>query len=256
MNATKLPSLLELMIDKASIEGTPDPLYECKMGWCTQCACNKDEVKISFGEIHYRTEPIMPPVPGKILPCISTQTKFSATLEDVKSLFNEPNVHVIKLSTVHARTPSAEEVGKTLKSLVLMNGKVVVGSRTELSEASVIVRNPKPIASGKYTDMVIDADKFLKSYDRLPGSDFEVFSVSKPVNGFCITESVIESWPKDDDGKTYYKSGRDIYQVGVGSIITVNGNALTDELMSRVNIVDVSAKVDVKSTKAYEMSLY
>lgn len=94
MNATKLPSLLDLMIDKARTEGMPDPLYECKMGWCTQCSCNKAEAKSVFGNIHYRTEPTMPPVPGKILPCIFTQTKFSATLEDVKSLFNELNVHV------------------------------------------------------------------------------------------------------------------------------------------------------------------
>jgi hypothetical protein len=235
--AKKLPSLLDLMIAKARLEGTPDPLYECKMGWCTQCSCNKEDIQNTFGKVHYRTEPTMPPVAEKLLPCISTQTKYGIAMDDVRSLYTGHNVQVIKLSTVLARMPAEEEVGGVLKSLVALNGKIVVGNRVDITCSTVIVRNPRPIGNNKFTDMAIASDKFLKSYDRLPGTTFEVFNTSKPVNGFSVTEAVYAAWPRDDDGKAYYVSGRDIYEVGVGSIITTNGNALTEELLARVKIV-------------------
>lgn len=244
MNAVKLPSILDLMLANAGKEGFADPAYECKMGWCTQCACDKSEINKLFGEVEYRTEPTMPTIADKILPCISTQRKFSLNFDDVRLLIGKSNAEITKLSVVYARSPSPIEIGTVLKSLVVANGKVVVGARNEITKNSIILRGATLLPNGRYSEILVPVDKFLQSYGSLPSQKFEEFKSAKPLSAFYITNEVVAAWEKDGDGKCYYRSGRDTYEVGVGTVITSNGNALTGEQMSRVHLNVLGSYLD------------
>lgn len=239
MHARKLPTILELM--ESNVDDGLQPIHECRMGWCTQCSCNKSDVESRFGKVEYRSEPSIPPIAGKVLPCISTQAKGAEEFDKVKMLFEHaPNAKVMKKSTIFARLPDASEIGSQHKTLVVANGKLVVGQRELLTSDSVIVRNPKELAPGKHSEMVVAKGKFLKTYGQLPaGAKYEIFKDAKPVLAFQITEEVAAQWNKDG-GKMYYRNGRETVEVFVGTTITENGKAITEDMAKRLEITSIA----------------
>ena len=241
MHAKKLPTILELM--EADSAGAVKPNHECRMGWCTQCACNKQDIEKAFGAVTYRSEPSIPPVQGKVLTCISTQAKSGEDLEKLKLLFDyQFNVQVMKKGTVLARLPLKEEIGSAHKTLVVANQKIVVGQRATIQEDSVIVRNPREISPGKNTDILVTKAQFVKTYGSLPETTtFKAFSEAKPVNGFRITEEIAHKWSKDS-GRMYFKNGRETHEVFIGTVITENGKAVTEEMAKRLEIRDVHSQ--------------
>lgn len=237
MYAKRLPSVLELLEQTAGA-GELKINSECRMGWCTQCSCDKNEVEALIGPVRYRSEPSIPPTPGKILTCISTQTKSAEDIDGVRLIFNlKPNASVIKKSTILARLPDSAEIGGVLKTLIMVNGKVVVGQRASINNDSIIVRNPKEISSGKYSEMVVSADKFMRTYGRIPsGPHFKEFRDAKPVDAFMITGDVADVWKKDGK-QMFYSDGKDTVEVFVGSVITVSGKAITADMANRLEII-------------------
>lgn len=243
MHAKRLPTILDLMIAEAGANGL-SPVYECKSGWCTQCSCKKEDVERLYGQVSYRSEPVIPTTKDKILPCISTQTKFSERLEDLINFAVNPNVEVIRKSVILARAPASNELGTQLKTLVVSNGKLIVGNRAVIEPDSVIVRNPVALSQGKYSDMLVSREKFFDTYGAYPGDEFTTFASAKPVLAYKITPDIANSWRKDPDGKMYFSSGKDTYLVDVGTIITVNGTAITDAIANRIELRVLTDKVE------------
>lgn len=236
MFARKIPSLLDVMISDATKNASADPLYECRMGWCTQCACIKADIENKFGPVEYRTEPRMLPTKDKILPCISIQSKEALTFDMINDMgIFKPTISLVRTSEVLARMPSSAEIGNALKTYISSGGKVIVGSRSVVTGDVVIVRNPISLDGARYTDMLVMKSKFLDSYARLPSSEFEVFQNAVPVAATELTAEDLIGWPQDD-GRYYYRKGADIFEVSPGSIITANGNAVTEEMAARLEI--------------------
>lgn len=255
MHAKRLPTILELLEKDVSKSSGITPMSECKMGWCTQCSCNKSDVEKAFGPTVYKSEPTIPPVSGKVLPCISTQRKETEEFERVKMLFDfKPTTLVTKKGAIYARLAAGDEVGAMLKTLVVVNGRLVVGQRETINSDSVILRNPKQLAPGKYSEMLVSLDKFRKTYgDVVLSSEFQPYSNSKPVKAFKITNEVAQAWHKDPDGRMYYQNKKEVVEVFVGSIITENGVPITDEIAAKLEISTIN-NAQLKSAIAHKPS--
>lgn len=228
MYAKPLPSLLELMIEKSETAGSVS--FECKNGWCTQCACDKTVLNRIFGPTEYRTPPVIPPTQGKILPCISTQVKFSEDLSYVQSVIEQPNILIHKNESLLARLPSIHEIGSELKTLGLVNNKVMVVNRTTISQDSVILRKAKPISLNRHVELLTTQLAFFREYGEHPSEEFKRFTTSRPTKGYQLTHAALSAWPVDPDGKHYYRTARETFEVGVGTIISVNGFAVTADM--------------------------
>lgn len=236
MYAKRLPSVLELLEQSAGADGLQIN-SECRMGWCTQCSCDKSDVEKILGPVGYRSEPSIPPTSGKILTCISTQKKATEDIDGVRFLFDlRPNASVVKKNSILARLPEPHEIGGVHKTLVVVKGKVVVGQRNNVEHDSIVVRSQKELAPGKFSEMIVSAEKFTRTYGRIPSSSaFSEFKDAKPVQAYLITPDVAALWKKDG-GRMYYADGKDTVEVFVGSVITVNGKAITDDMATRLEL--------------------
>ena len=135
-----------------------------------------------------------------------------------------------------ARLPTQTEIGSKLKTLIFNAGRVVVGSRQVISDNDVIVRNPQSLDGVHFTDMLVSQDTFLKTYGKNATVEFSVFSKSVPIQGVRITTNDLLHWPVDADGKRYYEKSGERFEVSSGTVITENGNAITDDMMRRLII--------------------
>ena len=242
MHAKKLPTILDLLTQNPAASVTVSS--QCRMGWCTQCACDKTRVKELFGETQYRSEPSVPPVDGKILTCLSVQTKTSETFDMLTAYFGHtpPQVRVQKQGFILARLPRPSEIGAVIKTLVVSQGRLIVGQRSNITCQDVIVRNPVQVAPDKYTEILASREAFMRSYNRLPAVDssYERFDESNAVPAYVITNELAAAWRKDPDGRMYFRQGKETYEVSVGTVITVNGVAITDDLAKKVHIQPAS----------------
>lgn len=233
-----LPTLLQRMIAEAGTSNEALPPYQCQAGFCGQCACTKSDLEGKFGQQEYIVEPSIPPMEGKLLPCVARELVNYFDLNEQPDALSTTNPlsHLNEQKFLFARLPTASEINTPfiVPSSKKRNHKIHIGTP---SENSIIVLSDKAGPSGHRAVMLSSAGSFHKSFGQLPVStSFNRFTKEVRRAGTYVTQEVIDDLSFQGSEAYVRTSNDEVVALEVGDFVLTNGTVLDKQEVIKLTL--------------------